>query len=74
MPTNEEYNLLKAENERLLRDKNILGMEIEILLYIVKGLSQNQRDNAFNDYISSMDEYKQNHYKNVYDKIRFVSK
>ena len=76
MPTNEEYNLLKAENERLLRDKNILGMEIEIeiLLHIVKDLSQNQRDIAFNDFISSMDEHKQNHYKNVYDKIRFVSR
>ena len=74
MPTNEEYNLLKAENERLLRDKNMLGMEIEILLHIVKDLSQNQRDIAFNDFISSMDEHKQNHYKNVYDKIRFVSR
>ena len=61
MPTNEEYNLLKAENERLLRDKNILGMEIEVLLHIVKDLSQNQRDIAFNDFISSMDEHKQNH-------------
>lgn len=74
MPTNEEYNLLKAENERLLRDKNILGMEIEILLHMVKNLSPNQRDIAFNDFISSMEEYKRNHYKNVYNKIRFISK
>lgn len=69
MPTNEEYNALKAENERLLREKNILGMKIEILLYMVKCLSQNQRDNAFNDYILSMDEYKQNYYKNVYKQL-----
>ena len=74
MPTNEEYNLLKAENERLLRDKNMLGMEIEILLHIIKDLSQNQRDVAFNDFISSMDEYNQNHYKNVYQKIKFVNR
>ena len=74
MPTNEEYNLLKAENERLLRDKNILGMEIEILLHMVKDLSPNQRDIAFNVFISSMEEYKRNHYKNVYNKIRFISK
>ena len=51
-----------------------MEIEIEILLHIVKDLSQNQRDIAFNDFISSMDEHKQNHYKNVYDKIRFVSR
>lgn len=52
----------------------MLGMEIEILLHIIKDLSQNQRDVAFNDFISSMDEYNQNHYKNVYQKIKFVNR
>lgn len=73
MPTNEEYNALKTENERLLRDRNILGMEIEILLHIVKDLSQNQRNNAFNDFVSSLEEHRQNHYRNVYNKIRFIN-
>jgi len=71
MPTNEELQQLKDTIDRLNREKNILGLQVEVLTSFAKQFSKDKRENLLNNFIQPYAENKQNYYRNAYAQIKF---